>query len=151
MKSNLLKSIFCGLILTTILGSGVYAETVSYNRYGYNDDDIYEVIGGDAGRYLVDGTSTTLSITATSKSTSSKLYKVRVEQRYYRDNTLWDMHADSAVLKKGDDNSVVAGLPRDSRDVLSDYVTNAIAYNSSSEIKGVQDDCTLTIHQRDND
>ena len=104
MKSNLLKSIFCGLILTTILGSGVYAETVSYNRYGYNDDDIYEVIGGDAGRYLVDGTSTTLSITATSKSTSSKLYKVRVEQRYYRDNTLWDMHADSAVLKKGDDN-----------------------------------------------
>lgn len=148
MKRRLVKSIICGLMLTTIIGSGVYAETVSYNRYGYNPENLYEVIGGDAGRYLVEGTATTLSITATSKSTSYKLYKVEVDQKHYYSHTTLDMDADSAVLKK-DDEGVVAGLPRDRKDVFSDYVTNAIAYNSTSEITGVQDNCTLTVYQRD--
>lgn len=150
MKRRLVKSIICGLMLATVLGSAAYAETTNYNRYGYNINNIYEVIGGDAGRYLVEGTSTTMSITATSKSTSNKLYKVKVEQRYYRNNTLWDMDAKSAVLDKNDEG-ILAGLPRDSKDVLSDYITNAVAYNSASEVTGIQDDCTYTIHQRDSE
>ena len=58
------------------------------------------------------------------------------------------MDADSATLKN-DGTSVYSLLLRDSKDVFSDYVTNAIAYNSTSEITGVQDNCTLTNYQRD--
>ena len=36
MKRRLVKSIICGLMLATVLGSAAYAETTNYNRYGYN-------------------------------------------------------------------------------------------------------------------
>ena len=148
MKRRLVKSIICGLMLATVLGSAAYAETANYNRYGYNINNIYEVIGGDAGRYLVEGTSTMMKITATSKSTTNKLYKVKVEQRQYYTQAIIDTDVTSGVRSKIN-TSIVASLPRDSKDTFSDYVTNAIAYNSASEVTGIQDDCTYTIHQRD--
>ena len=150
MKRRLVKSIICGLMLATVLGSAAYAETANYNRYGYNINNIYEVIGGDAGRYLVEGTSTMMKITATSKSTSNKLYKVKVEQRCCNTHAVIDMDAASGVRSQIS-TSIIASLPRDSKDTFSDYVTNAIAYNSSSEVTGIQDDCTYTIYQRDSE
>ena len=150
MKRRLVKSIICGLMLATVLGSAAYAETANYNRYGYNINNIYEVIGGDAGRYLVEGTSTMMKITVTSKSTSNKLYKAKVEQQHYYTHAVLDMDADSGVRSKIN-TSLVASLPRDSKDTFSDYSTNAIAYNSASEVTGIQDDCTYTIYQRDSE
>ena len=149
MKSNLLKSIFCGLILTTILGSGVYAETASYERYGYRLDDEYEVMGGDVGNYLVEGTDEVMRLTATSTSTSYKLYKVEVDQKHYYLGTTLEMDADSKTLKNG--GVVNAVIPRDCTDTFSDYVAKAIAYNSTSEITGVADNYTFTIYQRDSE
>lgn len=145
MKKHLLKSFVCGLMLATVAGSAVYAGTNSLEEYGYNKENITKTFYGDAGWYKTEAKNGGVAITAKSTSQSYKLYKADVTRKHVISGEIGDFDANSATLKSG--GTVAAGIVRDSVDASSKYVNTSIAYNSSSEITGIQDKYVYTIIQ----
>ncbi|MGN0375349.1 MAG: hypothetical protein ACI4EN_07605 [Butyrivibrio sp.] len=147
MKKHLLKGIACGLLFAAVAGSAVYAGTGSYEEHGYNDSYMEKTFYGAAGRYQTIATDVYAKITATSTSSIYKLYKVEVHQEQCYTGQIADFNADSGVLKKN--GTVEAVISRDCTDVFSHYVSTGTAYNSASEVTGIQDKYTYTIIQQD--
>ena len=144
INKKLIKGIVCGLMLTAVAGSAVYAGTGSETVSAYKKN-VNKSYFGAAGTYVTQGNSEIFALTARSSSASNKLYKVEVCRRHYVSNQQTDIDADSKSLKSA--GKIDAVIVREWDDVFSKYVSTATTYNSSSEITGVQDKFICTVEQ----
>lgn len=146
ISKKLIKGIVCGLMLTTVIGSAVYAGTGSGSVVAYKKN-VNKSYFGAAGTYVTSGTSDYFMLKASSSSSSNKLYKVEVCRTHINSGALGDLDADAAILKAP--GKVDALIMRTWDDVFSKYTSTATTYNSASEITGIQDNYVYTVMQAD--
>ena len=145
-KTNLFKSIVCGLMLTTVLGSAVYAGTGSETVAAYKKN-VNKSYFGAAGTYVTKGDSEWFILTSRSSSSSSKMYKVEVCEKHYISGQQSDIDGNWAFLRSG--GKVEAAILRTWDDPFTIYVSTALTYNSTSESTGIQDNFRCTVEQVD--
>lgn len=145
-RSNLIKGIVCGLMLTALAGSAVYAGTDSGRVYGYNDTYIAHIFYGDVGSYRTIANSERTSIYAKNTTSSYKMYYV--EARHYLSTTgeTIDIDAVQEVLALNELSSN-AYVFREYSDVYASYITTGRGYNGASTATGVADYYTYDIYQ----
>ena len=100
-KKNLIKGIVCGLMLTTVLGSAVYAGTLNEQVAAYKQN-VNKSYFGAAGTYITKGDSDWFVLTARSSSGSNKLYKAEVCERHYISGQVSDIDAVSQSMKSAE-------------------------------------------------
>ena len=142
-KTNLLKGLVCGLMLTTVLGSVAYAKTASgSSNVGRGNEKV--IFYGDNGAYAMDLRSDALLLQTCSQK-YNKLCTLTASKVSYTGNKVEKSVVKSRVLNQYDELKV--GITRVSNDPFSGYRGNAITYNSSSSVTGVMDDFTYTFYQ----
>ena len=133
-KSNLIKGIVCGLMLTTVVGSTVFAGTFSDEIYGYNKANIRKEFYGSVGKYSGVGTQTSAYVIATNNTVSSRLYKVQYGKYHNGMNQYIQFVTNSDVL--GLYGTVDATGEREYNDPYYSYSLVAYGYNSTAEATG---------------
>ena len=145
-RSNLVKGIICGLMLTTVIGSVAYAKTDSKAFFVGTLNKKYTFKGSN-GEYVMDLGDEGLEVKAKSNSYTQKLCTLTARCFNYRTGYVIFEQANSKVLSKND--IMGAGVVRGEYEApLIDYQGRAITYNSASSVTGILDDFTCTFHQR---
>ena len=141
-KTNLLKGVVCGLMLTTVMGSVAYAKSDFYREYlGINGNGSKEFTGS-AGKYEAKLTKTyndgSFIVSAASSSSSYRYYSVEAKRVYYYDNDVFDIDSVWAVMKYED--RIEAAIARNYwSEEFDNYVGNVVVYNGTSTGTGVFD------------
>lgn len=142
-KTNVIKGIICGLMLTTVLGSVAYAKTASDSSNVGRGTAKVTFYGGN-GAYVMDLRSDGLLLQTCSQN-YNKLCTLTASKVSYTGNRVEKSVVKSKVLNRYDELKV--GITRVSNDPFSGYRGNAITYNSSSSVTGIMDDFTYTFYQ----
>ena len=146
-KSNLIKGIVCGLMLTAVVGSSVFAGTFSDEIYGYNKANIRKEFYGSVGQYSAVGTQTSAYVLATNNTASSRLYKVQYGKYHNGMNQYIEYVTNSDVLDHY--RTVTADGGRVYNDPFYSYLLVAYGYNSTAEATGQADYFRYYIEQYD--
>lgn len=147
MKRNFIKGIVCGLMLTTVVGSTVFAGTYDGEIYGYGKTNIRKEYYGSVGQYSAVGTQTSAYVLATNTTPSSRLYKVQYGKYHNGMNQYTQYITDSNVL--GHYGTIDATGERVYNDPYYSYYLVAYGYNSTAEATGQADYFRYYIEQYD--
>lgn len=152
-KTNLIRGIICGLMLTTVLGSVVYAKTDTYSKYVGIDGKDRKTFTGTAGVYEAELRNTSKNgdfrVAATSTSKTQRIFTVEAVRTHYYAGKVYDRDVESEVIGK---NRVIrAAIARNLWDEeFYDYRGTAKAYVNTFVYAGVSDNCTWTFYPRFN-
>lgn len=146
-KSKLFKGIVCGLMLTAVVGSTVFAGNYTNGSYGYNVKNVNNSYTGDVGIYNAYFNSTTAGLNVRNNTNSSKYYKLECDSYYAHTNELVDISASAGVCAPY--NLLNENITRDYTDARYMYRILGQGYNSTSEITGRADYYMYTLTQYD--
>lgn len=101
ISKKLIKGIVCGLMLTTVVGTTVFAGTVNREVFGYNIKNISDSYTGDVGVYEAVISKDVAGIRVRNVGGSSRYYTLECD--YYNSITgeLYDLEASSVTLAPG--------------------------------------------------
>ncbi len=136
-RTNLIKGIVCGLMLTAVVGSTVFAGNFSDDVYGYKVKSIRKEYTGSVGSYSAVGTETSAYVIAVNNTVASRLYKVQYGKYHNGMKQYVEFITDSDILTHYHTISVVGSRLYD--DVLYSYSLVAQGYNSTAEATGQAD------------
>ena len=143
-RSNLIKGIIAGLMLTTVLGSAVLAGVGSESFYvQYNNKK--KVFYGSAGAYGMELEDDGFIVQTCSNSAISRKCELSASQLYYYDNAA--MNADFAVDNLIRYEGLVAAIGR-YKDPLFNYYGEATTYNTEIIATGILDKYSCTFYQQ---
>ena len=150
-RSNLVKGILCGLMLTTVMGSVAFAKTDTYSEHVGINNSHEKTFAGSVGRYTAqlrrDRYNGDFRVIANSTTTKEKYYTVQSARMDKKGNYTVDSHGRAAILSKnGNKNQIIAAVGRDPNEEFNCYYGCAITYNNASVYSGVCDDFSWTIY-----
>lgn len=127
-RTNLVKTILCGLIGTIAMGTAVFAGTVSREGYvrGKNYTNSYS---GTLGKYAAGGEADTAATSAQNTSGSSRWFSVQVYE--YNVVTYSNEGKDVVSKKVSNGSSINAEIERDKNSKAYNYIHVGQGYASS--------------------
>ena len=146
-KKNFFKGIVCGLMLTAVVGSTVFAGSYSGEEYACNKKNVRKEYVGSVGQYSAVGTETSAYVIATNNTTASRLYKVQYGKYHNGMNQYTEYITDSKVLDFY--RAVRVDGSRVYNDPYYSYSLVAYGYNSTAEATGQADYFRYYIEQYD--
>lgn len=146
-KSNLFKGIVCGLMLTAVVGSSVFAGTYTDGSCGYDVKNVNNTYTGNVGVYSAYFNSTTAGLNVRNNSNSAKYYKLECDTFYVHTNELVDISASDGVCTPY--NLLNENITRDYKDAWYKYRILGQGYNGTSQVTGRVDYYMYTLTQYD--
>lgn len=134
-------------MLTTVVGSTVFAGTYEGDIYGYGKTNIRKEYYGSVGQYSGVGTQTSAYVIATNNTVSSRLYKVQYGKYHNGMNQYIEYITDSDVRSYYQSIRVDGSRVYD--DPFYSYLLVAYGYNSTAEATGQADYFRYYIEQYD--
>ena len=152
-RSNLIKGVICGLMLTTVLGSVAYAKTDTYSKYVGINGNGRKTFNGIAGVYEAELRNTSengdFRVAATSTSTTQRIFTVEAVRSHYYAGKVQDRDVESEVI--GRNRVIRAAIGRNLWDEeFYDYRGTAKAYINTFVYAGLSDNYTWTFYPRYN-
>ena len=137
-KTNLIKAVVCGAMLTLVMGSTVMAGSVTRslkvrNTTTYNDD--YE---GTYGHYYSSSTGSNARMVVVNVAGSSKLFSASVKRYNYNDLKYDDRDDHLGTINNGD--VVILEIVRDKSKYVYDYIHHAESYMANTTSSGTRMD-----------
>ena len=147
-RSNLVKGIICGLMLTTVMGTAVLAGTNSAKipEYFIGNGTTAKGEEGDTGMYIAVAAKEYFQVKAESTSFELRKFYIEANRKLWKTDCVQEMNASEKNMTRFMSFSTSVG--RDRTDVMSSCEGRFIAYNSNHVHSGVLDDYTIVIHQR---
>ncbi len=144
-KTNLIKGIVCGLMLTAVVGSTAFAGTVKREVFGYNVKNINDTYTGTVGVYQAVITSDMAGLKVTNNTSSSRYYTLECD--YYNSITgnLVDAEASSATLSPY--TYTTEGIYRDYSEPRYSYRVYGCGYYGTHTTSGLADCYSFYIDQ----
>ena len=144
-RSNLIKGIISGLMLTTVLGSAVLAGVGSETFYvQYNNKE--KVFYGSAGAYGMELEDDSFIVQTCSLSSSYKRCVLEARSVHHIAGYVVDNDVEAKDLMRYEGLS--AGIFRDATNPFIDYIGYATTYNSASAVTGILDNYTCRFNQQ---
>ena len=146
-RSNLIKGIISGLMLTTVLGSAVLANTDRIELY-IGNGNYTETTTSYAGTYIAYAGDESFTLTSMSTSDTSRKFNVEAIYRNWYDDKMLYRDYETAILTN--EKSIYASIGRDRTDVFRECYGRAVTFNSTQEYLGICDDYSFIFNQRSN-
>ena len=144
-RSNLIKGIISGLMLTTVLGSAVLAGVGSETFYvQYNNKE--KVFYGSAGAYGMKLEDDTFLVQTCSLSSSYKRCVLEARSVHHIAGYVMAYNVQARDLMRYEGLST--GIFRDATNPFIDYIGYATTYNSASTATGILDNYTCRFNQQ---
>ena len=128
-RTNLVKTILCGLIGTIAMGTAVFAGTVSRESYVRGKNSYTNSYKGTLGNYAAGGEADTAATSAQNTSGSSRWFSVQV----YEYNVVTNRNEGRDVLSKEVSNgsSINVEIDRDKNSKAYNYIHVGQGYASN--------------------
>ena len=146
-KTNLFKGIVCGLMLTAVVGTSVFAGNYSEEVYGYKNANIRKTYTGSVGIYTATGNQTSAGVIAVNNSGHERFYKTHYGRYHNGMDQYVEFITDSDVVATY--SSLQVNGPREYDNVFYSYSLTAYGYNSTAEATGQADFFSFYIEQCD--
>lgn len=144
-KKNLFKGIVCGLMLTAVVGSTVFAGTVNREIFGYNVRNINDTYSGDVGVYQTIATYDVAGLKVTNNTSSMRYYTLECDWFNSINGSMFDFEASSATLTPG--GNADESIARDYSEPRYSYRIYGCGYYGTHTTSGLADKYTMTIDQ----
>ena len=128
-KTNLVKTILCGLIGTIAMGTAVFAGTINRESYVRGKNNYSNSYKGTLGNYAAGGEADTAATSAQNTSGSSRWFSVQV----YEYNVVTNRNEGRDVLSKEVSNgsSINVEIDRDKNSKAYNYIHVGQGYASN--------------------
>ena len=132
-RTNLLKAVVCGMMITLIMTSTVFAGTksVSEKVRGRSYTNNYE---GEVGYYVAAGDSAYARTTIVNRSTGEKWFQAYVYRYNYNSMSYDDQNSESKVMTNG--VTMTIDISRAKSSSVYDYIHLAKGFYTSVYING---------------
>lgn len=145
-RTNLFKGILCGLMLTAVASSVVFAANKDFGIYGYKNGNMKHSFLGSVGVYSSEGTKTAFNTFAYNSTKNSRLFRIEASCKDIVSGNYPEFYADSGIISKG--KKIGAGVYRDYKEKRFEYTAYARGYYGTHETSGVADTYKYTIFQK---
>jgi hypothetical protein len=144
-RSNLIKGIVCGLMLTAVVGSTVFAGTVNRERFGYNVRNINDSYTGEVGVYQTVATFDVAGLKVVNNTGSMRYYTLECDWYNSITGSMFDFVAGSATLTPGTNTN--KSIEREYDEPRYSYRLYGCGYYGTHTTSGLADKYTMVIDQ----